>query len=332
MVAAGQSQPWRLAPEKGGPLMRRRAIAGVVAVLVAALLALAGVLHYGNSLQSAGSGRDLASVLWITDLYEPVNDPDDHYDFAVAMATPGLEPDMIVLDDHLSRQSGQAPAVNDMVELLDRPAPIVVLDSEVGAQLDWLAGQEDGSVTVVSLGALTALADLVESDPALASSKVKEVILVAGDAAPGAQMEYNVAQDPEAFLAVVDSNLPIRWIPAFDGGLWSAGTSAYTVTNDVELLQGVHPEVRSWFEHFIGERFGVRNLWAAGVLAEPLVGAQWKEEVVRFDDQGRVDPDGPHETRLLRLVVDDRESFEVYMVQSTNAALASLTPAKRATD
>ena len=266
-------------------------------------------------------------ILWVSDLYEPVNDPDDHYDLAVSEAYENLAPDMIVLDDHLKRQDGQAPAVQDLTQLLGRKSPPVVLDHDTKAQAAWLRDQPDGSVTVVSLGALTAVADLIKSAPKLTQSKVHEIVVVAGDAAPGAAVEYNVYQDPEAFLAVMTSGLAIRWVPAFDGGLWSAGTSSYTVTSDDELLTGTSPEVRAWFDRYISERYGVRNLWAAGVLAKSLEGSHWEDQVVRFDDQGRVDKKGSNVAEVTTLVVDDRAQFEAAMIEATNEALRSLAPA-----
>lgn len=73
------------------------------------------------------------------------------------------------------------------------------------------------------------------------------------------------------------SRLKIRWIPCFDGGPWQAGTSSYTATFDADLLEGVGEPLFGWFERYIGYRFGVRNIWAAGLLSgERPKGARWQ--------------------------------------------------------
>jgi hypothetical protein len=237
-------------------------------------------------------------------------------------------PDLFVLDDHLGRQDGRAPALLDLAAMLHCPTPPVAMDSSTDVQRQWLRNQPDGSVDVISLGALSAVDDLIDADPALAARKVRRLVVVAGDAAPGAPVEYNVSQDPAAFVDVMTSGLAVWWIPAFDGGLWQGGTASYTRSTDEELLSGVHPEVGRWFDKYIGARYGLRNLWAAGLLIdlESPTGAQWREESPSWDDSGSLTDAGGRGSSIRRLSVTDREAFEAGVVRSTNAALRELSP------
>lgn len=262
--------------------------------------------------------------MWISDLYEPANDPDDHYDLAVGMVDRTLRPDLIVLDNHLGRQTGDAPAVTSLAKVTGQRAPRAVLDSDLQAQAEMLRRAPTRSVTVVSLGALSALADLLDAHGGLVHKKVRRVLVFAGDAAAGAAVEYNVHQDSAAYLRVMTSGLPIRWVPCFDGGTWQAGNSSYTVTSDAALLEGVRPDVRDWFEDRFGERFGVRNLWATGVLHEQPRGAVWQQRTVRLNNAGTVDEAGAHTAVVDQLVVQDRAAFSAWMVEATNRALRAL--------
>ena len=86
-------------------------------------------------------------------------------------------------------------------------------------------------------------------------------------------------------------------------------------------MEGVGAPLHSWFDRHIGERFGPRNLWAAGLLSgERPKGARWKKVRLIFSKDGAV-RQGPPELTLRRLTVFDRQSFESWMVNSTRTAL-----------
>jgi hypothetical protein len=262
-------------------------------------------------------------VLWVSDLYQPAVDPDDHYDLAVATAS-SRPPSMIVLDNHLNRQRDEAPAVADLAAVVERPAPPVVLDRDIEAQLALLRQAPQRSVTIVSLGGLTAIAHLLDVDAVLLARKVNRILIFAGDAGLNAPLEYNVALDPAAFVRVMTSRLPVRWVPCFDGGAWRAGTSSYTVSSDATLLNGVRGPVRRWFNTYLGDRYGVRNLWAGPIaIGEQPVGARWRTVTVHVGDDGVLRASG-HSAHVQELVVQNREAFTSWMVDSSNAYLRRL--------
>ena len=296
-------------------------LAGVTAVLMSVLLLASGL---PRSAEAVGQTR----TLWMSDLHRPAGDPDDHYDLAVGMASRKYKPSIVVIDR--SRDSAREPAYAAVAQLSriakPRVVPRVVRDSRIKPQLNFLRASRRRSVNVVTLGSLSGLADLLRSDSRLLRRKVKSVMVFAGDASPGAPIETNVGLDPKAFVRVMRSRLNISWIPCFDGGLWQAGTSSFTVTSDAELLEGVSAPLFSWFNRHIGERFGPRNLWAAGLLSgERPKGARWENARVSFSKKGAAS-DGARRTStaLRRLTVFDRYSFEYWMVNSTRRALRRL--------
>lgn len=92
-------------------------------------------------------------------------------------------------------------------------------------------------VTIVSVGSLSHIAAALEAEEDLVLRTVRRVVVVAGDAEPLAEVETNVWVDDDPFVSVMTSGLPIRWVPAFDGGLWSAGTcSSFVPVAQAEML------------------------------------------------------------------------------------------------
>jgi hypothetical protein len=267
-----------------------------------------------------------STTLWMSDLYRPAGDPDDHYDLAVGMASWKYRPSIVVIDR--SRDPVRKPAhaaVAELARIAGVAKPRVVGDSRIKAQLDFLRASRRRSVNVVTLGSLSGLADLLKAGSQLLRRKVKSVMVFAGDASPGAALEYNVSLDPRAFVRVMTSGLNILWAPCFDGGPWQAGTSSFTITSDAQLLEGVSRPLFSWFNRHIGERFGPRNLWAAGLLSgERPMGARWQSVRLGFSKDGAVSDRHRRTSTLRRLTVFDRQSFESWMVNSTRRALGRL--------
>jgi len=267
------------------------------------------------------------SVLWVSDLYDPADDPDDHYDFAVGLSDPQMRPGIFVLDGLVSPQPINAPAIEELVKLTGLPGPQVVLASDAAAIDAWVDEQPDGSIDIVSVGSLTPIAALLDRDPDRLRAKVRQVLIIAGNARPADISEHNVRLDPAAFLRVMSSGLPIRWVPAFDGQDYAAGTSSFTVTTDEELMAGVDPGVRSWFERYVSNQWGSRALWGAALIIDQNPpGATWEASEVPFNEIGGVQEYGGWVAKVDRLVVTDRDLFEEWMVARTNETLRTLQP------
>jgi len=267
------------------------------------------------------------SVLWVSDLYDPADDPDDHYDFAVGLSDSRMRPGVFVLDGLVAPQPVNAVAIEELVKLTGLPGPQILLASDAQGLDAWVAAQPDASIDIVSVGSLTPIAGLLEREPDLLRTKVRQVLVIAGNARPADISEHNVRLDPAAFLSVMSSDLPIRWVPAFDGQDYAAGTSSFTVTTDEALMVGVDPSIRAWFERYVSNQWGTRALWGAAlIIDQDPPGAAWEASEVPFNSIGGVQEYGGWVAKVDRLVVTDRDVFEEWMVTRTNEALRTLQP------
>ncbi len=75
----------------------------------ATLLVGLTILLLGATIACSPSGAEgRTRTLWMTDLYQPAEDPDDHYDLAVGMGSTKYRPSLVVVDR--SREGGRKPA------------------------------------------------------------------------------------------------------------------------------------------------------------------------------------------------------------------------------
>jgi hypothetical protein len=126
--------------------------------------------------------------------------------------------------------------------------------------------------------------------PELFRTNVAMVLAFISEASNPKFQEYNVELDPQAFLGLMRSGLPIHWVPCFDGGLWqNKGHASFWRASHRALLEGAAQEVIQYFIYALEEeaadplRFlsrpvepdrqahlfsGTRNLWCGAVLGE----------------------------------------------------------------
>jgi len=299
-----------------------------VSLLGAALVLSIPIDAHSNSHKSKLSKT---SVLWISDLYDPADDPDDHYDFAVGFSYPKMRPGVFVIDDASSKDSliANAPAIDDLAKITGLPKPLVLSMGKTAALDRWIATQPNNSIDIVSVGSLTVVSDLLDRDEALLKRKVRQVIVIAGNSSVSDIPEHNVRLNPQAFIKVMTSSLPIRWIPCFDGQAYNPGTSSYTISSDDALTEGLNPQILSWFQKYVGDQWGTRQLWGAGIIIDNKPqGAVWETTEVFLNDFGGVDEAGRWRVNVERLVVTNRIEFESWLINRTNEALRSLKPGK----
>ena len=262
----------------------------------------------------------------MSDLHDPVGDPDDHYDLAVGFGIGTLKHgNSIIVVDEAEGKRPNLPSVRDLASLMGRKPPVVFSQRRVSSQIRFLRASRPNSVRVITLGSLTGVAALLKRNRKIVESRVRTVTVFAGDAEIGAEIEANVSADPKAFVDVLRSGLKVRWVPCFDGGLWSAGTSSFVSTTDEHLLSGVRRGVFSWFQRYIGHRFGIRNLWAAGVLSSGKPpGTMWTTGTFIFSDEGTLIDKIARPSAVRKLTVVDRQLYEVWLIRRTRSILASL--------
>lgn len=281
------------------------------------------------------------ATVYVTDLSHPHVDPDDHIDLAVAH---GLDLDVraIVLGHH----SGAVP-VSQLNAITGRSWQV---DSQGAAAGILRALQASERVVVVIAGSCQDVAAAYDTDPGLFHDKAERLVVFAGDASAAGYVEYNVGLDPLAFLRLMGSGLPIRWVPCFDGGPWQAGTrSSFVRAEQAELFPADLPApVLRYFSYMAHKATGdpiaylsqpvteedrrllssgLRNLWVG-----PLVGlargdgsvrwqgatvAVFEPVTVRFARSGALDPAGPFEARVDRWRVLDTVGWRQAMVAGT---------------
>jgi inosine-uridine nucleoside N-ribohydrolase len=170
-------------------------------------------------------------VIYCTDLFHPPDDPDDHFDLATLFALPELDIRAIILDlgQQQRKESGETP-VRQLMAIFDRKPKVVVpglanplrypgdkaLDQfQPGTPDVILRVLRESSlpVTIITTGSLRDVAAAFNRDEALFRSKVARLYVNDGNAA-GGTLHWNPRLDPQAYLRLMRSDLPIFWPPA----------------------------------------------------------------------------------------------------------------------
>lgn len=206
-------------------------------------------------------------VIYCTDLFHPHDDPDDHFDIACLYALPEIDLRLIVLDqgEKQNRQPGSIP-VSQLNHITQRNVPHVIglakkLQSPHDKGLDqpseYQAGVErilsvleaaEAPVTIVAVGSLRDVAAAYNRAPDRFKAKVAQLVIFIGEASRKDHVEYNVGLDTNAYIRIMNSGLPVYWVPCFDGGLWqNQGKASYWKASHRDLLGHVSNRVMNYF-------------------------------------------------------------------------------------
>jgi hypothetical protein len=288
--------------------MLHRRVLGIVGVVVG----------YGFTMGAAAETVGSVPVIYCTDLFHPHDDPDDHFDLATLYAMPELDIRAVVLDQGRKQleRPGRIP-VSQMNKITRRSVPAAVgladpLKSpgdqalEQPAQFQGAVGlilrtlrTSARPVCIATAGSVRDVVCAFNREPGLFRTNVVMVLAFIGEASDPKFQEYNVGLDPQAFIGLMRSELPVYWVPCFDGGPWqNHGHASFWRASQRALLGQATPEVIQYFIYALerdtaeplaflsrpveAERqarvfAGTRNLWCAAVL-----GAMSGREVV-FD-------------------------------------------------
>ena len=230
-------------------------------------------------------------VIYCTDLFHPHDDPDDHFDLATLYAMPELDIKGVVLDQGRKQleRPGRIP-VAQMNKITGRNVTAVIgladpLKSPDDKALDQPA-QFQGAVELImqtlrasarpvciaTAGSVRDVVCAFNREPGLFRTNVAMVLAFIGEASDAKFQEYNVGLDPQAFVGLMRSGLPVYWVPCFDGGLWqNRGHASFWRASQRALLGQATPEVIQYL--YLRAREGNRR--AAGVsLASGRTGAR----------------------------------------------------------
>jgi hypothetical protein len=191
-------------------------------------LALCALLIAGPALRAAG-----IPVIHCTDLFHPPQDPDDHYDLATLFALPGLDIRAVILDQgSMQRQGPGSIPLRQMMHITGQTVPWVSgLETPLRYPEDKGLNQftHDGpetilrvlrvsreKVRIITTGSVRDVAAAFNRDEALFRSKVDRIYINAGNSG-GGDLQWNPRLDPQAYLRLMRSDLPIYWAPCFGG-------------------------------------------------------------------------------------------------------------------
>jgi hypothetical protein len=246
-------------------------------------------------------------VIYCTDLFHPHDDPDDHFDLATLYAMPELDVKGVVLDQ--GRKQLQRPGripVSQMNHITGRKVPAVIgladaLRSPGDRAMEQAPEFQGGvelilrtlrtsprPVCIATTGSVRDVVCAFNRDPEAFRTNLMMLLAFIGEASDPGFQEYNVGLDPQAFVGLMRSGLPLYWVPCFDGGVWrNNGHASFWQGPHAALLKHAQPEVLQYFIYglerdtadpltFLSrpielprrERLfvGTRNLWCGPVL------------------------------------------------------------------
>jgi hypothetical protein len=219
-------------------------------------------------------------IVHITDLYHPPQDPDDHIDLATVAALIEYDLKGVILDTtrkfllaspvgfDIQRDPGFIPVVQ-LGYILGCSIPVAAgptlpLTRPEDDVVDRLPGEQAGvkllldileecreEVVVSVVGSTRVLTAAYNRSPELVRRKVRSVLLNAGSTA-GPKREWNVGLDPEAYVGLWRSGLPIHWYPcATEGGAFNPDhdRGTYWKTTHARIFRDLAPPVRAWFTY-----------------------------------------------------------------------------------
>lgn len=193
-------------------------------------LTLAGILT-SNAVAADTKETPRVPLIYSTDLLHPHDDPDDHFDLATLFCLPELDVKAILLDlgTQQAKRSGRTP-VEQMLHLTGRKIPVATgladkLKSPADLGADQSAQTQEAvelllkvlrespqPVTYVGTGSARDLVAAFNREPDLLKRKMGRVYVSIGNAQNGGR-EWNVDLDPQAYVGLMRSGLPIYWCP-----------------------------------------------------------------------------------------------------------------------
>jgi hypothetical protein len=207
----------------------------------------------------------ITTVIYVTDLYHPYADPDDHFDLAALYALKQIDIRSIIIDYAKPHKTPGRIPIEQLNFITNRKIPVylglkekLTLPDDTGesqsnsqegcnAILNCLE-QSDNKVTIISVGSLRDIAAAYNRNPNLFENKVDKLIIFIGESSNQDFFEYNVRLDKNAYIRVMNNIPNIWWIPCFDGGSWqNNGNASYWSEHRSVLLKGASDPIINYF-------------------------------------------------------------------------------------
>lgn len=201
-------------------------------------------------------------IIHSTDLFHPHTDPDDHYDLACLFAIAEFDIRGVVLDlgETQAQRTGR-PAVEQMMHITGRRVPCAIgLSQRLRTRTDkaleeptrFQAGvnlilsvlrDSREKVVLFTTGSCRDVAVAFNRQPELLRQKVRAIYFNIGRGPNEPQEECNVGYDPQSYLRLFESGLPIYWCPCFGKG----GYETLYVAEQKTVVGQCTPAVQNFF-------------------------------------------------------------------------------------
>ena len=253
-------------------------------ILLAGFLLLAGCCSSTKKQPNQSETRRIP-LIYSTDLFQPPDDPDDHYDLAMLFSLEEIEIKALIFDlasprrqssevgksalEQLGKITGQKPppwkvGLRNPLSSTDDKAFDQPEEFQGGVELILSTLQQSEEKVVMFLvGSCRDFLVAFNRNPDLLREKVKAVYVNAGNGPKGIQTEWNVSLDPNAYVGLITSGLPIYWCPCFTD-VYQVSTpdevaegkaicTYFIVPNQAELLAPVRATVKNYFAYALSK-------------------------------------------------------------------------------
>ena len=239
-------------------------------------------------------------MIYSSDLFQPPDDPDDHYDLAMLFSLEEIELKAMIFDLASTRRQKEEVGKNALEQLtkitghspvpwkIGLRNPLLSPDDKALDQPQEYQGgvelilstleQSEEKVVMFLVGSCRDFVVAFNRNPDLLKRKVKAIYVNAGNGSKGIQTEWNVTLDPYAYAGLMMSGLPIYWCPCFTDTYTictpeeiAAGKAFYTyylVPNQAELLASASKPVKNYFGYAL---YGLREEPLGYLNREPLL-------------------------------------------------------------
>lgn len=206
-------------------------------------------------------------VIYITDLFHPHGDMDDQVDLAGLLSLDTVDVKAVILENTKAQES--RPGSIPLRQVSNLTGKIIPFATGLSYRLQSL--EDDGrnqpqasqhgvelileslkatsrKITIVTVGSLRDLAAAYNRNPDLFRDKVEKIFVFAGETSLRGFTETNVRLDNKGFRRIMNSGLPIAWVPCFDGGLWkNKGRASYWHTYYKHILAKASDRLHQYF-------------------------------------------------------------------------------------
>lgn len=205
-------------------------------------------------ISSCNNRQNRQPVIYVTDLYHPFQDTDDHFDLVSLYSIEKFDIKATIIDmAQPSKTPGKVP-IKQMNEIAGKNIPFYYgLKEKLNSPDDKASDQpyyQEGcnkiieilkrskeKVLIISVGSLRDVAAAFNREPELFSKKVDKLVIFIGEARKKEFIEYNVKLDLNAYIQIMNNFNNIYWVPCFDGGLWqNNGKASFWREHRAELL------------------------------------------------------------------------------------------------